>query len=54
MEQAIVENRGISIRFKAFVDKMVDMLAKIGMYAAPSIEDEAAMYVCLSLDRMDW
>jgi hypothetical protein len=54
MDQAIGKNRGIGIRFNALINTMLDLFAKIGMYAAPTVEDEAAMYFCLSLDRMDW
>lgn len=54
MEQVIGKKHGVRIWFEALIDIIVAMFAKIGMYAAPSAEDEAAMYFCFSLDRMDW
>jgi hypothetical protein len=54
LRQADVARRGIGLRLRALLDAAVTMLGKIGTYATPCVEDEAAMHFFLTLDHMDW
>jgi hypothetical protein len=53
-QQAGVARCGIGPRLRALLVAAVTMLGRIGTYATPCVEDEAAMQFFLTLDPLDW